>query len=152
MTKLDKYKDLIKLGGPQAVADMLNVTEPKLRKTWLSLIRMENPEMAEKISSLMFTFDDLAKISDRDMQTLIRNLDYNELLTAMKIASSSVRAKILANFSENQRKVFKEDFLSLPKHRTSHVLELQKKIIALAKELETKNEINLNPEGDKLVE
>ena len=74
-------------GGVGAVAEMLNVTDRATERTLLENLSQDDPELVEEIRRLMFVFEDIAKFNDKDLQTVLKNVENSQWATALKGAS-----------------------------------------------------------------
>jgi flagellar motor switch protein FliG len=90
-------------GGPKVVADMLNMTGSSVERNVLNALDSQDSEVGESVRNLMFTFDDIVKMTDREIQTLLREVDQKHLTIALKAASEELKEKILGNMSEQAR-------------------------------------------------
>jgi flagellar motor switch protein FliG len=79
------------VGGPKVVADILNLTGSSVEKSILDNMDAQDPEVAEAVRNLMFVFDDIAKLTDREIQTLMRDVDQKDLVVALKSASEELK-------------------------------------------------------------
>ncbi len=84
------------VGGPKVVADILNLTGSSVEKNVLDNMDGMDPEVAESVRNLMFVFNDIGKLTDREIQTLMREVDQKDLVTALKTASEELRENISA--------------------------------------------------------
>jgi hypothetical protein len=91
------------VGGPKVVADILNLTGSSVEKNVLDNMDGMDPEVAESVRNLMFVFNDIGRLTDRELQTLMREVDQKDLVIALKTASEELRDKILGNMSEGVR-------------------------------------------------
>ena len=87
------------VGGPKVVADILNLTGSSVEKNVLDNMDAQDPEVAESVRNLMFVFNDISKLSDREIQTLMREVDQKDLVVALKSASDEMKDKVLGNMS-----------------------------------------------------
>ena len=79
------------VGGSKVVADILNLTGSSVEKSVLDNMDAQDPEVAEAVRNLMFVFDDIAKLMDREIQTLMRDVDQKDLVVALKSASEELK-------------------------------------------------------------
>ncbi len=101
------------LGGVQPVAEMLNVMDKNTETAIMSRIEEKDPILAEEIRKLMFVFEDIIKIDDKGIQTMLKEVPNDKLLLALKTANEEIRAKIFKNISQRAAKLLQED---LAKH------------------------------------
>src|SRR5690606_30456429 len=100
-----------------------------------------NREAAERIKSLMFTFEDLAKLESSAIQALLQNIDRKELSLALKGANDQVKELFFANMSVRAGKILKDDMEAMGPVRLKDVDEAQGHMVALAKDLAARGEI-----------
>lgn len=131
-------------GGIEAVATILNNTSRQAERSIMEAIRNRDPELAGQIKNLMFVFDDLAHISDRDMQRILIEVDQKDLALAMRAASGELKEKLLRNISERAAESIKEELDLMGPVRVSDVDEAQRRIIEIAQALEEQEEIVLS--------
>ena len=131
----------LQMGGFDTVAEMLNRLDRATESSILSQIEEENPDVADSIRKLMFVFDDLIKVDDRGMQSILKEVGKEELVVALKTASDELKEKIFKNMSERAAEMLKEDFEALGPMRISDIEKAQQSIIKTAKSLEEKGEI-----------
>ncbi|MBI4030289.1 MAG: flagellar motor switch protein FliG, partial [Proteobacteria bacterium] len=99
------------------------------------------PESAEKIRSLMFTFEDLLKLDPSAIQTVIRAADKDKLPIALKGATETLRDLFFSNMSERAAKIMKEDMAAMGPVRLKDVEEAQQYVVNVTKDLEGRGEI-----------
>ena len=87
-------------GGVEAVAEMLNVADRATERALLDKLAEENPDLVDEIRRLMFVFEDICKFTDKDIQTVLKNVETNQWALALKGASDELTQKILGNMSE----------------------------------------------------
>jgi flagellar motor switch protein FliG len=131
------------LGGPKAVAEMLNRTGRSTEKAVLERLDMKNPELAERVRNQMFTFDDIAGLTDREIQMLVREVDTKDLAMAMKGASEELKDRIFANLSERVGILIKEEMELSPPMRLSDVEEIQLRIVQTVRQLEEAGQVTV---------
>ena len=141
---LGGHKDV---GGPKIVADMLNLTGSSVEKNVLDKIDAQDPEVAEVVRNMMFVFDDIHTLSDREIQSLLREVEQKDLVVAMKAASEEVKDKILGNMSERVRQFMEEEMEFMGPMRLSEVEEVQLRIVQKLRQLEEQGQINISRSG-----
>ena len=100
-------------------------------------------KVAESVRNLMFVFDDIGKLTDREIQTLMREVDQKDLVTALKTASEELRDKILGNMSERVRTFITEEMEFLGPMRVSEVEEVQLRIVQQVRQLEEQGQVTI---------
>jgi flagellar motor switch protein FliG len=128
----------------KTVAQMLNISEPSMSKSILDRLNRESPNIANEIQALMFVFEDLAKIPDRDMQKLLSEIDKADLALALKAAPPELANKLLANLSSRARDNIKEEMEMLGPKPLSEVEEAQKRILQQVRAMEERGDIRIN--------
>ncbi|MBX7231953.1 MAG: flagellar motor switch protein FliG [Bdellovibrionales bacterium] len=129
------------LGGVQPVAEMLNVMDKNTETAIMSRIEEKDPILAEEIRKLMFVFEDIVKIDDRGIQTLLKEVANDKLLLALKTANEEIRNKIFKNISQRAAKLLQDDLANLGPSRLSDVESAQVEIINVARRLEQEGKI-----------
>ncbi len=137
----------------EAMAEIFNNLDRASESKFLSALEERNRDSAEKIKSLMFTFEDLAKLDPKSVQVLMRVVDKSKLPIALKGASETIKNLFFSNMSERAAKLLKEDIAALGPTRLRDVDEAQATIIGLTKDLAARGEIAISKEGgeDELV-
>lgn len=131
------------VGGPKVVADMLNLTGSSVEKSVLDNMDAQDPEVAEAVRNLMFVFADIAKLTDREIQTLMREVDQKDLVIALKAAPDELKDKVLGNMSERVRTFITEEMEFLGPMRLSEVEEVQLRIVQQVRQLEEQGQITI---------
>ena len=131
------------VGGPKVVADMLNLTGSSVEKNVLDQMDGQDPEVAESVRNLMFVFEDISKLTDREIQTLMREVDQKDLVIALKAASEEMKDKVLGNMSERVRTFITEEMEFLGPMRLSEVEEVQLRIVQQVRQLEEQGQVTI---------
>ena len=131
------------VGGPKVVADMLNMTGSSVEKNVLDQMDAQDPEVAESVRNLMFTFADISKLTDREIQLLLKEIDQKDLVVALKATDKELKDKILGNMSEAARKSIGDEMELLGPMRLSEVEEVQLRIVQQARQLEEQGKITI---------
>ena len=129
------------LGGVQPVAEMLNVMDKNTEKAIMSRIEEKDPILAEEIRKLMFVFEDIVKIDDKGIQTLLKEVPNDKLLLALKTANEEIRNKIFKNISQRAAQLLKDDLSNMGPSRLSDVEGAQVEIVNVARRLESEGKI-----------
>ncbi len=137
----------------ELMAEIFNSMERSAETRFMDELGRSAPESAEKIRSLMFTFEDLAKLDPASIQTLIRAVDKDKLPTALKGATETLRDLFFSNMSERAAKIMKEDMGAMGPVRLKDVEEAQQYIVSVTKDLESRGEIAIatGNEEDELI-
>ena len=130
-------------GGPKVVADMLNLTGSSVEKNVLDQMDAQDPEVAESVRNLMFVFEDISNLTDREIQAVMREVDQKDLVIALKAASEELKEKVLGNLSERVRTMLTEEMEFLGPMRLSEVEEVQLRIVQQVRQLEEQGQITI---------
>ncbi len=147
MAGLNMGQSLSKIGGTKSIAAVLNRTNVGLSKEIMAGIEQRDPDVAYEIKRLMFLFDDIVNIQDKDIQKLLREVDRKDLALSLKIADEKLKEKIFANMSERASDLLKEELQYMGMVKLKEVEAAQAKIIDVIKSLEENGEIVLNLRG-----
>jgi flagellar motor switch protein FliG len=128
----------------KTVAQMLNISDPSIAKAVLDRLTRETPQIANEVQALMFVFDDLVKISDRDIQKVLAEVDKNDLMLSLRAATPEVQAKLMNNLSQRARDNMKEEMEMMGARPLSEIEEAQKRILQQVRALEEKGDIRIN--------
>lgn len=137
----------------EIMAEIFNNLERAVEGKFMTSLEERNPDSAEKIRSLMFTFDDLARLDPGALQTIIRNADKEKLPLALKGASDAMKDLFFSNMSERAAKMMKEDIAAMGPVRLKDVEEAQQGIVTVTKDLADRGEITIltSQDDDELV-
>jgi flagellar motor switch protein FliG len=130
-------------GGPKVVADMLNLTGSSVEKNVLDNMENMDPNTAESVRNLMFVFEDILKLSDREIQILLREVDQKDLVIALKSSSEELKEKVLGNMSDRVRQFVTEEMDFTGPMRLSEVEEVQLRIVQMVRQLEEQGQITI---------
>jgi len=131
------------VGGPGVVADMLNLSGSSVERNVLDQMDAADPEVAESVRNLMFTFEDVSKLQDREIQALMREVDQKDMVIALKGASEEMQEKILSNLSGRVRTFITEEMEYLGPMRMSEVEEVQLRIVQVVRQLEEQGQVTI---------
>ncbi len=127
----------------EMIAEIFNYLDRSVEARFMEQLEKSVPDAAEKIRSLMFTFEDLATLDPASVQTLIRAVDKEKLPVALKGASETLKDLFFSNMSERAAKIMKEDMAAMGPVRLKDVEEAQQYIVNMAKDLEARGEITI---------
>lgn len=144
MAGFSMSQSLSKIGGTKSLAAVLNRTNVSLSKEILSGLEQKDSDVAGEVKRLMFLFDDIVNIQDKDLQKIMREVDRKDLALSLKIADDKLRQKIFANMSERASDLLKEELQYMGMVKLKEVEAAQAKIIDIVKALEESGEISLN--------
>lgn len=128
----------------EIMADIFNNLDRAAEGRFLSALEERNREAAERIKSLMFTFDDLVRVNGAGVQVLLRAVEKEKLALALKGGSETIRELFFKNLSERAGKMLREDIEALGPVRLKDVEEAQATIVATAKDLAASGQIMLS--------
>lgn len=140
-------RDYAASGGAETLAAILNSADRATERNILDFLSQRDAELAEKVRSLLFTFEDLRKLDDRSIQLVLKHVDTKDLALALRGATDEVKEWILANMSQRGAEMLREEMEYLPPQRRRVVEEAQSKIVAVVRRLEEANEIFIAREG-----
>ena len=124
------------VGGIEPVAEILNSVDKATETRILSSIEETNPDLAEQIRELMFTFEDMALIDAKQMQLVMKDVDQADMVLALKTASDAVKELIFSSMSSRAAEMVRDDLETLGPAKISDVEAAQQKIIKVVKKLE----------------
>jgi len=130
-----------KAGGVNSVAEILNVSDRATERALLESLAQDDAELVEEIRRLMFVFDDLAKLSDKDIQTVLKNVETAQWAMALKGASTDLKEKVLGNMSQRASAMLQEEMEFLGAVKLSEVEAVQQQIVDIVRRLEDAGEI-----------
>jgi len=125
----------------EVMAEIFNNFDRQTETRFLTQLEEENRDAAERIKALMFTFDDLVKLDNGSMQTLMRSIDKDKLAIALKGANETVRQFFFGNMSSRAAKMLVDDMQAMGAVRLRDVDEAQGLLVNIAKDLAAKGEI-----------
>jgi flagellar motor switch protein FliG len=137
-----------KVGGVQAVAEILNNVDQASEREIMSQIEEANATLAEEIRQLMFVFEDLITVDDRGMQMILKEIAKEDLTLSMKTASEGLREKIFRNMSQRAAEMLQEEIEIMGPVRINDVEKAQQKITQVAKRLEAEGKLMLSRKGE----
>lgn len=136
-----------KMGGLKAAADILNYMDTNIEGQLMDSIREHDEEMAQQIQDLMFVFENLIDVDDRGIQTLLREIQQDVLMKALKGTDENLKEKILKNMSKRAAELLQDDLEAMGPVRVSDVEAAQKEILSIARRLSDAGEIMLGSGG-----
>ena len=133
----------------EMMAEIFNSLDRSTENRFMTLLEERNRDSADKIKSLMFTFEDLAQLDSGGVQTLLRGVDKDKLGIALKGSSESLKDIFFTNMSERAAKILREDMAAMGPVRLSDVDDAQLEIVNTAKQLAEQGEILLAESGEE---
>jgi flagellar motor switch protein FliG len=135
------------LGGVKTAAEIINLLGTSIETTVLDFIREADTDLAQRIMDNMFTFDDLGKLDDKGVQALLREVQSESLVIALKGATPEMRDKIFRNMSTRAAETLREDLESRGPVRVSEVEAEQKEMLKTVRRLVDEGQIVLASGG-----
>jgi flagellar motor switch protein FliG len=136
------------LGGVKTAAEIINLLGSSVETAVLDYIREADNELAQKIMDNMFTFDDLDKLDDKGIQALMKEVQSESLVVALKGATPELREKIFRNMSTRAAETLREDLESRGPVRLSEVESEQKEMLKIVRRLADEGQIVIGGGGD----
>ncbi|NQZ84046.1 MAG: flagellar motor switch protein FliG, partial [Colwellia sp.] len=130
-----------KMGGLKAAADIMNYLESNVEGVLMDSIREHDEEMSQQIQDLMFVFENLADVDDRGIQAILRDVQQDALMKAIKGADDALKEKIMANMSKRAAELLADDLEAMGPVRITEVEAAQKEILSIARKLSDAGEI-----------
>ncbi len=135
------------MGGVKAAANILNFIEGSASSTIMEMVREADEDLCTEIEDLMFVFADLIEVDDRGIQTILRDVQTDELVLALKGAESELQEKVFANMSSRAADMLRDDLETKGPVKLSEVEEAQKKVLVVARRLADEGQISLGASG-----
>jgi flagellar motor switch protein FliG len=135
------------LGGAKATAELLNLLGSALETSAVDAIREHDGDLAQKISDQMFTFEDLRNLDDRAVQALLREVQSESLIIALKGTDQAMRDKVFKNMSSRAAEMLREDLEAKGPVRVSEVEAEQREILKIVRRLADEGQIQLGGKG-----
>jgi len=131
-------------GGVEAVADILNVTGRGTERALLEKLAQDDPELADEIRRLMFVFEDIAKLSNKDVQAVLKNVETSQWAMALKGVRDEIKQVVLSNMSTRAAQLLLEEMEYLGPVKQSDVEAMQQQIVDVIRRLEDAGEITVH--------
>ena len=131
------------LGGVKSTAEILNLLGSSIETSVLDHIREDDADLAQKIMDNMFTFDDMIRIDDRGMQTVLKEVQTDQLVLALKGATPELREKIFRNMSSSAAEALREDLETRGPVKLSEVEAQQKELVKVVRRLSDEGQISI---------
>lgn len=130
--------------GPRTLVDILSKAERSTEKAVLHALNNQSPSMGEQVRNMMFVFEDLPKLSDHAIRTILREFDTKDLCLAMKGADEPTKESLFRNMSDRGVQLIREDMELLGAVKVRDIETAQKKLEALVRRLLSRNEISMD--------
>jgi flagellar motor switch protein FliG len=132
----------------EMLAEIFNNFDRTSEGKFMGKLETLNPESANRVRALMFTFEDLQKVNEAGIQVLLRGVDKDKLALALKGASDKIKELFMKNMSERASKILREDMEAMGPVRIKDVDEAQMYIVGIAKDLSGRGEIIIASENE----
>jgi flagellar motor switch protein FliG len=136
------------MGGVRTAAEILNFVGTAHETAIIDNVREYDPDLAQKIIDEMFVFENLIDVDDRGIQLLLREIQSESLILALKGANDAMREKVFKNMSQRAAEMLREDLESKGPVRLSEVEREQKEILKIARRLADEGQIQLGGKGE----
>lgn len=136
-----------KAGGVPTVSEILNLTDRATEKTIMEGLEADDPDLVEEIRRLMFVFEDIKLVNDKGIQSVLKEVENDELSLALKTASEQLKEKIFSNMSERAAAMVKEDMEFMGPVRVSDVESAQQRIVDIVRRLEESGDLMIEGRG-----
>jgi len=135
------------VGGLKAAANILNFIDSSMEGEIMDSVKEIDADLGQSIQDLMFVFDNLNAVDDRDIQTILREISSESLVLALKGADDDLKEKILKNMSKRAAEMLRDDLEAKGPVRLSEVEGAQKEILSVARRLADAGDISLGGSG-----
>lgn len=149
LESLASYK--VEVGGPRAVADIFNRLGAKTSKETLAKIQERDEDMSNLIKEMMFTFEDIVTVDKNAIVEILKTVDKQDLILALKSAPDELKQKFFTAMSERARETFEEEMQFLGAVKMKDVEVAQRKIVELVNSLAEAGTISLGSSSEEMV-
>jgi len=139
------------LGGVETAAHIIGTLDRSTETSILASMDEVDPDLANEIRNLRFTYEDILKIDDHGIQMILKEINQEDLLVSLKTASDALKEKWLSNMSERASLMVREDLEALGPTKISDVENAQQKIVGVCKKLEEEGKLSIGGGGEELV-
>jgi flagellar motor switch protein FliG len=140
-----------KMGGVEAASQIMGTIDRATESSILTAMDEVDPDLANEIRNLRFTYEDIRKIDDHGVQMMLKEISQEDLLISLKTASEELKEKIFSNMSERASTMLKEDLEAMGLTKVTEVERSQQKIVSVIKRLEDDGRIVVGGGGEELV-
>ncbi len=140
-----------KMGGVEAAAQIMGTIDRATESSILTAMDEVDPDLANEIRNLRFTYEDILKIDDHGVQMMLKEITQEDLLISLKTGSEELKEKIFSNMSERASSMLKEDLEAMGLTKITEVERSQQKIVSVVKRLEEEGRIVVGGGGEDLV-
>lgn len=131
------------VGGVQTLVEILNSVGRGTEKNIMQVLEERQPDLADEVKANLFTFEDIITLERSDVQKVLRDVNKDDLLLALKGVGEDIKDFVYSNLSNRQVETMKEDMQFLGPARLSQVEEAQQKVVATIRKLDEQGEIYL---------
>ena len=139
------------LGGEQAAANIINALDASIESSVMEHITNVDSALGGRIQDLVFVFDNLIDVDDRGLQEILRQVQGDQLLLALKGCDEALKQKIFKNMSQRAAEMLRDDLEAKGPVRLAYVEAAQKEILAVARKLAEEGTIALGGKGEAFV-
>ncbi len=136
-----------RVGGVEHVAEILNLAGRAAERSIMEGLETDEPELVEDIRRLMFVFEDILRVNDKGIQSVLKEVENEELALALRTASNDLKEKIFGNMSERAASLIAEEMEYMGPVRISDVEAAQQKIVDIVRRLEDAGEVIVSGKG-----
>ncbi len=142
-----EQKQQSSLGGPSYVAEIFQNIERTVEEELIGSIQQSSEELANQVRDLMFTFEDISKLSDQDMQKVVREVPMDKLVIALRGAKPELSEKFVNSLSKRARQNLSEEMELMGKMKLSDIEAERRKIVQIIRSLDAAGEIQIAKKG-----
>lgn len=135
--------DTARAGGVEAAADLINRVDRQTERNVFDGLHEEDPNLAEEIRALLFVFEDITKLDGRAIQQIVQRCEQADMALALRGASAETQRIFFENMSERMAETIQEEIEIMPPQRRKDVEEAQTRIVAVTRQLEEAQEIQI---------
>jgi len=143
-----------RMGGVQTVAEILNQVDRAAEKNIMTVLDEEDPDLATQVKSLMFVFEDILQLGDREIQRLLKDIDSRDLAVALKLASEDLKDLFFRNLSSRASEMLKDELEYMGPVPLTQVEEAQRRVVDTVRRLDEAGEVHIarGGDGEKLID
>ena len=130
-----------KIDGMGVAAEILNGLDPEHRKKLMEQLAARDPQVVQKLEKRMFVFENLVRLSDHDLQHLLREVPNSKLVLALRRVTPELMEAVFKNTSARAGEVLREEVATQGPKRVSDIMAAQNDIIKIALRLESEGKI-----------
>jgi flagellar motor switch protein FliG len=139
-------------GGIKMVANLINTMDKEVSKALLVKLEERNPALGQAIRKRLFSFDDLLRLQQSDLQRVLREVEMADLTVALKSASTALQQALMSGLSKRAAETVKDEIAMLGPVKLKDVEAAQDKIIQVVRRLEDEGQISTDQSGgDRVV-